>query len=116
MTNLFKITGTVTLKKGAGRQLKSGGMWVYDNEIDTFSETVEDGGLIELHDFDDYFMGIGFVNRRSKITVRMLSRHEGEINEEFIKQRVKDAFPTEWILSIHLPAGLYSERQIFFRV
>ena len=91
MTNLFKITGTVTLKKGAGRQLKSGGMWVYDNEIDTFSETVEDGGLNELHDFDDYFMGIGFVNRRSKITVRMLSRHEGEINEEFIKQRVKDA-------------------------
>lgn len=91
MTNLFKITGTVTLKKGAGRQLKSGGMWVYDNEIDTFSENVEDGGLIELHDFDDYFMGIGFVNRRSKITVRMLSRHEGEINEEFIKQRVKDA-------------------------
>ena len=50
MTNLFKITGTVTLKKGAGRQLKSGGMWVYDNEIDTFSETVEDGGLIDLHD------------------------------------------------------------------
>ena len=91
MTNLFKITGTVTLKKGAGRQLKSGGMWVYDNEIDTFSENVEDGGLIELHDFDDYFMGIGFVNRRSKITVRMLSIHEGEINEEFIKQRVKDA-------------------------
>lgn len=91
MTNLFKITGTVTLKKGAGRQLKSGGMWVYDNEIDTFSENVEDGGLIELHDFDDYFMGIGFVNRRSKITVRMLSRHEREINEEFIKQRVKDA-------------------------
>lgn len=42
MTNLFKITGIVTLKKGAGRQLKSGGMWVYDNEIDTFSETVED--------------------------------------------------------------------------
>lgn len=39
----------------------------------------------------NYFMGIGFVNRRSKITVRMLSRHEGEINEEFIKQRVKDA-------------------------
>lgn len=91
MTNLFKITGTVTLKKGAGRQLKSGGMWVYDNEIDTFSETVEDGGLIELYDFDDYFMGIGFINRRSKITVRMLSRHTREINEEFIRQRVRDA-------------------------
>ena len=75
MTNLFKITGTVTLKKGADRQLKSGGMWVYDNEIDTFSETVEDGGLIELHDFDDYFMGIGFVNRRYQDTRERLTKN-----------------------------------------
>ena len=91
MEDLFKITGEVTLKKGGGRELKAGGMWIYDNEIDTFSDGVTDGGLVELHDFDGYFMGIGFVNRKSKITVRMLSRHEGEINEEFIKQRVKDA-------------------------
>ena len=35
--------------------------------------------------------GNSFINRRSKITVRMLSRHEREINEEFIRQRVKDA-------------------------
>ena len=91
MEDLFKVTGEVTLKKGGGRELKAGGMWIYDNEIDTYSSGVIDGGLIELHDFDGYFMGIGFVNRKSKITVRMLSRHEGEINEEFIKQRVKDA-------------------------
>ena len=24
----------VTLKKGEGRTLKAGGMWIYDNEID----------------------------------------------------------------------------------
>lgn len=91
MEDLFKITGEVTLKKGGGRELKAGGMWIYDNEIDTFSEGVTDGGLVELHDFDGYFMGIGFVNRKSKITVRMLSRHEKNIDEKFIEQRVRDA-------------------------
>lgn len=91
MEDLFKITGEVTLKKGGGRELKAGGMWIYDNEIDTFSDGVTDGGLVELHDFDGYFMGIGFVNRKSKITVRMLSRHEKNIDEKFIEQRVRDA-------------------------
>lgn len=91
MEDLFKITGEVTLKKGGGRELKAGGMWIYDNEIDTFSEGVTDGGLVELHDFDGYFMGVGFVNRKSKITVRMLSRHEKNIDEKFIEQRVRDA-------------------------
>lgn len=91
MEDLFKITGEVTLKKGGGRELKAGGMWIYDNEIDTVTDGVIDGSLIELHDFDGYFMGIGFINRRSKITVRMLSRHERNIDEKFIEQRVRDA-------------------------
>ena len=33
MEDLFKIHGIVNLKKGEGRTLKAGGMWVYDNEI-----------------------------------------------------------------------------------
>lgn len=89
--DLFNISGRVVLKKGDGRSLKAGGMWVYDNEIDLIDDTVEDGKLIELHDFDGYFMGIGFINRKSKITVRMLSRHEQVIDEAFIRDRVRKA-------------------------
>ena len=89
--DLFNISGRVVLKKGEGRSLKAGGMWVYDNEIDLIDDTVEDGKLIELHDFDGYFMGIGFINRKSKITVRMLSRHEQVIDEAFISDRVRKA-------------------------
>jgi 23S rRNA (cytosine1962-C5)-methyltransferase len=89
--DLYKVYGSVTLKKGEGRTIKSGGMWVYDNEIDTVEDTVLDGGLVEVHDFDGYFMGIGFINRKSKITVRMLSRHEHTIDRNFIKERVKAA-------------------------
>ena len=90
MQDLYKIQGIVNIRKGEGRTLKSGGMWVYDNEIESITGDVEDGGLVKVNDFDGYFMGIGFINRKSKITVRMLSRHTSQIDEAFFEQRVKD--------------------------
>ena len=89
MEDLFKINGIVKLKKGEGRTLKAGGMWVYDNEIASTMGEIVDGGLVEVHDFDGYFMGIGYINRRSKITVRMMSRRTREIDRAFIEQRVR---------------------------
>ena len=89
MEDLFKIPGIVNLKKGEGRTLKAGGMWVYDNEIAYTMGEIVDGGLVEVHDFDGYFMGIGYINRRSKITVRMMSRRTREIDRAFIEQRVR---------------------------
>lgn len=89
MEDLFKIHGIVNLKKGEGRTLKAGGMWVYNNEIASTMGEIVDGGLVEVHDFDGYFMGIGYINRRSKITVRMMSRRTREIDRAFIEQRVR---------------------------
>ncbi len=83
----------VTLKKGEGRTLKAGGMWVYDNEIASVSGCFENGDIVVVHDFDGYFMGYGFINTNSKITVRILSRKkENRITEEFLEQRVRDAW------------------------
>ena len=83
----------VTLKKGEGRTLKSGGMWVYDNEIASIEGSFENGDIISVHDFDGYFMGYGFINTKSKITVRLLSRKkEHPVDQALIEQRVKDAW------------------------
>ena len=83
----------VTLKKGEGRTLKAGGAWVYDNEIDSIVGTFEDGDMVTVHDFDGYFMGYGFINRKSKITIRIMSRYkEHPITEEFLKERVRAAW------------------------
>lgn len=83
----------VTLKKGEGRTLKSGGMWVYDNEIESIAGAFENGDIISVHDFDGYFLGYGFINTNSKITVRILSRKkENVITEDFIEQRVRNAW------------------------
>lgn len=82
----------ITLKKGGGRTLKAGGAWIYDNEIDSVTGDVADGELVHVHDFDGYYMGIGFINRKSKITVRMMSRVKGtQIDDAFIKMHVKNA-------------------------
>lgn len=83
----------VTLKKGEGRTLKAGGAWVYDNEIDTILGSFENGDIVTVHDFDGYFMGYGFINTNSKITVRIMSRHkEHPVTEEFLRERVRTAW------------------------
>lgn len=83
----------VTLKKGEGRTLKAGGAWVYDNEIDSILGNFENGDIVTVHDFDGYFMGYGFINTRSKITVRIMSRYqEHPVTEEFLKNRVRSAW------------------------
>lgn len=85
--------GIVTLKKGEGRLLKSGGMWIFDNEIASITGDVDDGDIVIVRDFDGYGMGRGFINRKSKITVRMMTRHiDTEVNETLIKKRVLDAW------------------------
>ena len=81
------------LKKREGRTIKAGGLWVYDNEIAQFRGDFEDGDIISIEDFDGYFMGYGFVNRKSKITVRLLSRRrENPVTPAFLTQRVRSAW------------------------
>lgn len=83
----------VTLKKGAGRSLKAGGLWIYDNEIDTIMGTFQNGDLVVVHDFDGYGMGRGFINQKSKIRIRMMTRDiDQPIDRAFLKMRVREAW------------------------
>lgn len=83
----------VTLKKGEGRLLKSGGMWVFDNEIASVMGSFLNGDVVLVRDFDGYPMGKGFINTNSKITVRLLTRDENQkIDEKFLEMRARDAW------------------------
>ncbi len=83
----------VTLKKGEGRTIKAGGAWIYDNEVATIEGHFKNGDVVEVHDFDGYRMGRGFINQNSKIRIRMMSRDpEQEIDDAFLEKRVKDAW------------------------
>ena len=81
------------LKKGEGRALKAGGMWIYDNEIAHVEGEFADGDTLEVHDFDGYPLGKGFINCHSKIRIRMMTRNIcQEIDREFLRRRVTDSW------------------------
>lgn len=83
----------VTLKKGEGRTIKNGGLWIYDNEIASIMGTFEEGDVVIIHDFDGYPLGKGFINSNSKIRIRLLTREMGqEIDEAFLRMRLENAW------------------------
>ena len=83
----------VTLKKGEGRTIKAGGLWIFDNEIATITGKFHNGDIVTVHDFDGFPMGKGYINQNSKIRVRLMTRHvEQMINEEFLRMRLQNAW------------------------
>ena len=85
--------GGVYLKKGEGRSMKAGGPWVYDNEVERIEGEPLDGDVVSVHDYNGFCLGKGFLNRRSKLRVRMLTRNRNqEIDEDFLRIRVENAW------------------------
>ncbi len=73
--------------------MKTGGPWIYDNEVESVVGNFSDGDIVLVHDFDGYPLGRGFINRKSKLLVRMMTRNTAqEVDEAFIRLRVKNAW------------------------
>lgn len=86
-------SAVVRIKKGEGRSLKAGGMWIYDNEIDTIKGDYANGDMVFVEDFDGYPLGHGFINSNSKLTVRMMSRKKDTVvDDDFLEMRVRAAW------------------------
>lgn len=89
----MKVSAVITLKKGEGRLLKSGGAWIFDNEIADIQGSFLNGDVVSVRDFDGYPMGKGVINMNSKIRVRMLTRDKDtEIGREFLTKRLRAAW------------------------
>ena len=120
------VPATAILRRGEGRTIKAGGLWIYDNEIARIrvdaaaggglhagvdskggartdadnkggaradAPAYNDGDIIAVEDYDGYFMGYGFINSRSKIRIRLLSRKkEQPVTPSLLTQRVRDAY------------------------
>ena len=111
-----EIKGIVNLKKNEGRTVNAGGLWVYDNEIESTAGSFADGDLVIVKANNGFALGVGFINRRSKITVRLLTRNPDEaIDEAFLKSASETAGNTEKRLWTHRHAGLFSAKPTCFR-
>ena len=81
----------VHVVNGRQKKLLQGHPWVYGNEIERVEGEIEDGGLVTVVDFRGRYMGTGFYNSKSLITVRLLTHRQEEITDELIVSRVKAA-------------------------
>lgn len=81
----------VHVVNGRQKKLLQGHPWVYGNEIERVEGEIEDGGLVTVVDFRGRYMGTGFYNSKSLITVRLLTHRKEEITDELIASRVKAA-------------------------
>ena len=76
---------------GRQKKLLQGHPWVYGNEIERVEGETADGELVKVVDFRGRYMGTGFYNSRSLITVRLLTHRQEAITEALIAARVKAA-------------------------
>ncbi len=90
---MMETTAEAILKRGGGRLLKSGGLWIFDNEIQEIRGSYVNGALVRVSDFDGYRLGIGFINVNSKIRVRMMTRNpDAVIDDGFLRARLSAAW------------------------
>ncbi len=81
----------VTLKKREEQRILSGHQWVFSNEIQSIQGEPEAGDLTEVLRHDGKFLGQGFYNPHSLISVRILSRQKEDITFDFFERRLSQA-------------------------
>jgi len=89
----FARMNKVVLKKRIGQRLINGHPWVFSNEIDLMEDTLQGGDIADVYLHDGKFLGRGYVNPLSAITIRILTRQKEEaINEAFFLHRLEAAW------------------------
>lgn len=88
----MQVTTSVFLRKGAQHRVESGHPWVYQSELDYIDGEFEPGDIVDVYNFRQKFIGRGYINPRSQIIVRLLSREQEPIDREFFKKRIQAAW------------------------
>jgi len=89
----FAAMKKIILKKRLSPRIANGHPWVFGNEIDKIDDTLEGGDIADIFYGDGKFAGKGYVNQRSQIVARILTRDkQEEINDEFFSNRILQAW------------------------
>lgn len=83
----------VILQKKIGQRIAKGHPWIFANEINKIEGDAKPGDTVEVFGFDNKFVGKGYINPKSQITVRLLTRDRDEaIDDSFIFNRIQNAW------------------------
>ncbi len=82
----------VVLNKKIAQRIANGHPWIYNNEVDKIIGEVIPGEIVDVFYYDDKYCGRGYINPKSQILVRLLSRKKEEINEVFFYNKILQAW------------------------
>ena len=83
----------IILKRNEGRTISAGGLWVFDNEIESIDGQYNNGDIVEVVSFKSDFIGKGYINDNSKIRIRILTRNiNEEIDDDFFINKFRKAW------------------------
>lgn len=83
----------VILKKKISSRVINGHPWIFNNEVNVVEGDAAGGDIVEVFTHDQKFIGKGYINPKSQILVRLLTRDkQEEVNEEFFHRRLLQAW------------------------
>lgn len=82
----------IILRKKIAHRIANGHPWIFGNEVDKIIGDVAAGDIVDVYYGDEKFCGRGYINPKSQIIVRLLTRKKEDINEEFFCNRVLQAW------------------------
>lgn len=79
----------VILKKTS--RILGGHLWIFSNELMNSPGSYAPGSFVSLYDRQNNFLGIGYINPNSLISIRLLTRKKEEIDADFFRRRLINA-------------------------
>ncbi|MBK8611811.1 MAG: class I SAM-dependent rRNA methyltransferase [Chitinophagaceae bacterium] len=87
---------SIFLNKKISRRVEMGHPWIFGNEVNTgkaLDAAAAPGEIVNVYTFDKKFIGRGYINPKSQIMVRLLTRDKDEvIDDNFFFNRIKKAW------------------------
>jgi 23S rRNA (cytosine1962-C5)-methyltransferase len=105
METMIQATGslpTVLLRPREADRVVAGHPWIYQASVLRLTQPASDGALVQVKDHRQRFLGVGFYNAKSKISVRVLAPERVEVDAAFFTQRIRAALA---VRQKHLPAA-----------
>ncbi len=80
------------LKNTISRRIENGHPWIFANEVNNINGNPEGGAILEVFTHDKKFVGKGYINSKSQILIRLLTRNRDEtINDAFFYNKIRQA-------------------------
>lgn len=92
MGSIVEPMAVVHLTRDRGKRVESGHPWVYQTEIDRVEGDYTPGDIVDVVDHRGRFLGRGYINPISMITVRIMTTQRERVDGEFLRGRIEAAW------------------------